>query len=138
MKPYAKKAIAYAEKHGYAYESTSSKGYLAYANGAGHRLTISPWMPEYAYRSVVKQIDEFRGVGPDPSKKRNTQRIKERDRKRHELAVDERARHQRRLDALLNAKADESLIREAEEAFRTADREVRELERLMQEAPAFS
>lgn len=132
MKKDATKAIKYAESKGYQYESTNTKGWMFYSSASGHKIHINPSADESGLRSVMRAIDLACGVGPDPSKKRNTQKIKDRLRRSRELAVEERQRREREVARLLACRASEDVVMEAQRLYESAVRKVREIERLMQ------
>lgn len=105
MKGVAKKAAAYAEKHGYTFERQNSKGVNFYRNGAGHEIGINPGVDERGFHAICKQVDRARGVGPDLSQKHNSAAIKARQERERTLLAEERRRHRERLDALAREKS---------------------------------
>ena len=105
MKGLAKKAIRYAEDHGFDFERQNSKGLLYYRNANGVEVCIPQGLAESALRNVCQQVDRACGVGPDLSQKRNPDQIKARQERERLLLADERRRHRERIDALTREKS---------------------------------
>lgn len=105
MKGLSKKAVRYAEDHGYTFERQNCKGVLYYRHSSGHEVGIRQGLDDAGYRLVVQQIDRARGVGPDLTQKRHPEEIKARQERQRVLVKQERARHLARLDELAREKA---------------------------------
>lgn len=100
MKGLAKKAVKYAEDHGFLFERQNSKGLLYYRNSNGAEVCIPPGLADNALRNVCQQIDRACGIGPDLTQKRHPAEIKARQERERLLLKAERARHSARLDEL--------------------------------------
>jgi hypothetical protein len=129
VKTLAKKAIRYAEDHGYTYERQNSKGLLYYRSSAGHEIGINPSCDERAYQRVVHDVDRACGIGADLSRKRHPDEIKARQDRQRALLKAEKARHQARLDDLARQKAALLL---AGAGSRLTLREVKAIEQLIE------
>jgi hypothetical protein len=129
VKILAKKAIAYAEGHGFRFERQNSKGLLYYRNDGGVEVCIPPGLAESALRNVCQQVDRACGIGPDLTRKRHPDEIKARQERQRALLKAERARHQARLDELARQKAALLL---AGAGSRLTLREVKAIEQLIE------
>lgn len=105
MKGPSRRAIKYAEDHGYLFERQNTKGVLYYRNADGHEVGIGPSIDDRNCRQIVVQIDRACGVGPDLSQKRHPDEIKARRERERLLLKEERARHHARLEELTRQKS---------------------------------
>jgi hypothetical protein len=146
MKTLAKKAIRYAETHGFRFERQNSKGLLYYRNDGGVEVCIPPGLAESALRNVCQQVDRACGIGPDLSRKRNAEQIKARRERERELVAQEKRRHAKAMDALarehaaalLGGRGDELTLQQVKDIERRMEVEAaahRETVRLMTATP---
>jgi hypothetical protein len=129
VKTLAKKAIRYAEEHGFRFERQNSKGLLYYRNDGGVEVCIPPGLAESALRNVCQQVDRACGIGPDLSQKRHPDEIRARQERQRALLKAERARHLARLDELARQKT--TLLLDGA-GGRLTLREVKAIERLIE------
>lgn len=105
MKGLSRKAIRYAEEHGYSFERQNCKGVLFYRHSSGHEVGIRQGIDDPGYRLVTQQIDRARGIGPDLTQKRHPDEIKARQARDRLLLKQEKQRHAARLDDLAKQQA---------------------------------
>lgn len=146
MKKEAKALVKELERLGYAYTGRNSKSLHVYEHGNGDRIAVSPSAGDHAARSLLRLAQERCGVAAEPTNKRNTAAIKERQATDRERQKAEVAAHRALIDDLL-AQRNQMLagyaaglsgrdIRAIEDAIERADRELAELVRLMSGTPA--
>lgn len=130
MKGLAKKAVKYAEEHGYRFERQNSKCFMFYRNEAGHEVSISPGIDDRGLRLVCQQIDRANGVGPDLSQKHRPDQIKARRERERILLAEEKRRHRERIDALLREKQQAAL---SGLGGSLTERQIKDIERLIED-----
>lgn len=129
MKGLAKKAVRYAEDHGFHFERQNSKGLLYYRNANGVEIGLSPGISDNQLRNFCQQVDRACGIGPDLSQKRQPDQIKARQERERILLAQERLRHRERLDALAREQA-AALLGGLGDALTL--RQVKDIERLIE------
>lgn len=144
MKGLAKKAVKYAEDHGFRFERQNSKGLLYYRNANGAEVCIPPGLADNALRNVCQQVDRACGIGPDLSQKRNPAAIKARRERERLLLKEEIRRDRQRLDELarlnheqlLSGLGNELTLREIDALARLVEQKQRRHDELVRQMTA--
>jgi hypothetical protein len=138
MRRFSKDLIKAIEALGFEHVWTNSQGYFCYVHGADPDQTevlISPSVNECTAKLMLRKCQKIAGVAPKIEKRRASQ-VKERaatDRERaHRILQVVRERHLR----LVSSNGDREEIERVSRLVALRERELADLERLMQEPPS--